>query len=348
MLAISRAAAALAALALSVSLARGDDLKVALIYGRTGPLEAYAKQTEIGLSMGLEYATKGTMKVAGRKIVVIAKDDQGKPDLAKSALTEAYEDDAADIAIGTTSSPATIAMLPVAEEHKKILIVEPRGRRPDHRREMEPLYLPHRAQLLAGRDLQRGRNRRQGRDDRRARGRQRVRPRRRRRLQGRAGQNRRDAGGRGIRAHLHHRFHRRRPAPVRRPQGQARQEADLVRLGGRLQPAGEARRHGPEPLRHRLCGGGQHPARAGRLQALPRPRRRDVLLLRHPEKPDQRLVRRRAPEALQRAARLLHLRRVRRRDGARRLGGEDGGLDRCGKADPSDGGAVVSKRRRAR
>ena len=125
MLAISRAAAALAALALSVSLARGDDLKVALIYGRTGPLEAYAKQTEIGLSMGLEYATKGTMKVAGRKIVVIAKDDQGKPDLAKSALTEAYEDDAADIAIGTTSSPATIAMLPVAEEHKKILIVEP-------------------------------------------------------------------------------------------------------------------------------------------------------------------------------------------------------------------------------
>jgi branched-chain amino acid transport system substrate-binding protein len=101
------------------------DLKVALIYGRTGPLEAYAKQTETGFRMGLEYATKGKMEVAGRKIVVITKDDQGKPDLAKTALTEAYDDDGADIAIGTTSSPATIAMLPVAEEHKKILIVEP-------------------------------------------------------------------------------------------------------------------------------------------------------------------------------------------------------------------------------
>jgi branched-chain amino acid transport system substrate-binding protein len=65
------------------------------------------------------------MQVGGRKIVIIAKDDQGKPDLAKTALTEAYEDDGAEIAIGTTSSPATIAMLPVAEEHKKILIVEP-------------------------------------------------------------------------------------------------------------------------------------------------------------------------------------------------------------------------------
>ena len=105
--------------------ARADDVKVALIRGLTGPLEAYAKQTETGFMMGLEYATKGTMTVDGKKIVVITKDDQGKPDLAKSALAEAFEDDGVDIAVGTTSSPATIAMLPVAEEHKKILIVEP-------------------------------------------------------------------------------------------------------------------------------------------------------------------------------------------------------------------------------
>jgi branched-chain amino acid transport system substrate-binding protein len=105
--------------------ARADDLKIALLYGRTGPLEAYAKQTETGLRLGFEYATKGTMEIDGRKIVIITKDDQGKPDLAKTALTEAYEDDNVDIAIGTTSSPATIAMLPIAEEHKKILIVEP-------------------------------------------------------------------------------------------------------------------------------------------------------------------------------------------------------------------------------
>jgi branched-chain amino acid transport system substrate-binding protein len=119
-----RLSAATAGLVLAGA-AYADDLKVALIYGRTGPLEAYAKQTETGFRMGLEYATKGKMEVDGRKIVVIAKDDQGKPDLAKTALTEAYEDDGADIAIGTTSSPATIAMLPVAEEHKKVLIVEP-------------------------------------------------------------------------------------------------------------------------------------------------------------------------------------------------------------------------------
>ena len=114
-----------AALAASTGAASADDLKIALIRGLTGPLEPYAKQTETGFMLGLEYATKGTMEVDGRKIVVITKNDQGKPDLAKSALAEAYEDDGADIAVGTTSSAAALAMLPVAEEHKKILIVEP-------------------------------------------------------------------------------------------------------------------------------------------------------------------------------------------------------------------------------
>ncbi len=112
-------------LALATTAAHADDLKIALIYGKTGPLEAYAKQTETGLRMGLEYATKNTMTVDGRKIVLITKDDQGKPDLAKAALAEAYQDDKVDIAIGTTASGAALAMLPIAEENKKILIVEP-------------------------------------------------------------------------------------------------------------------------------------------------------------------------------------------------------------------------------
>ena len=96
-----------------------------LIAGKTGPLEAYAKQTEEGLKLGFEYATQGKMTIDGRKIVLIVKDDQTKPDVAKTLLQQAYEDDKADIAIGTTSSAAALAMLPVAEEFKKILLVEP-------------------------------------------------------------------------------------------------------------------------------------------------------------------------------------------------------------------------------
>jgi branched-chain amino acid transport system substrate-binding protein len=110
---------------LSASAASAADIKIALIAGKTGPLEAYAKQTETGFMMGLEYLTKGSMSWKDRKISVVVKDDQLKPDLAKTLLEQAYNDDRVDLAVGTTSSAAALAMLPVAEESGKVLIVEP-------------------------------------------------------------------------------------------------------------------------------------------------------------------------------------------------------------------------------
>ncbi|HEY3633718.1 MAG TPA: substrate-binding domain-containing protein [Caldimonas sp.] len=121
------ALAAVAALAASPgAIAQSkNEIRIAHVYSKTGPLEAYGKQTQTGLMMGFEYATGGTMMVAGKKIVLIEKDDQGKPDVGKSLLATAYGDDKADLAIGPTSSGVALALLPVAEEYKKILLVEP-------------------------------------------------------------------------------------------------------------------------------------------------------------------------------------------------------------------------------
>lgn len=118
-------AACVVAFAPAVLAQSKGDIRIAHVYSKTGPLEAYAKQTQTGFTMGLDYATGGTMAVAGRKLVVIEKDDQGKPDIGKSLLATAYGDDKADIAVGPTSSGVALAMLPVAEEYKKILLVEP-------------------------------------------------------------------------------------------------------------------------------------------------------------------------------------------------------------------------------
>jgi branched-chain amino acid transport system substrate-binding protein len=120
------AIAALAALGASTpALAQSNEIRIAHVYSKTGPLEAYGKQTQTGLMMGLSYATGGTMTVDGKKIVVIEKDDQGKPDVGKSLLAAAYSDDKAALAIGPSSSGVALALLPVAEEYKKILLVEP-------------------------------------------------------------------------------------------------------------------------------------------------------------------------------------------------------------------------------
>src|SRR5688500_20255514 len=82
------------ALAASAGLAAAQgEIRIAHIYDKTGPLEAYAKQSSNGLMMGLEYLTGGTMQVLGRKIVVIEKDSQLKPDIGKAALAAAFGDE---------------------------------------------------------------------------------------------------------------------------------------------------------------------------------------------------------------------------------------------------------------
>ena len=119
-------AAATALFAAQPVLAQDGPAKIALIHGLSGsPLEAYSKQTHTGFEMGLEYATKGTMEIKGRKIELVKKDSQFKPDIARALLAEAYADEDVVLAVGDTSSGVAMAMLPVAAENEKILLVEP-------------------------------------------------------------------------------------------------------------------------------------------------------------------------------------------------------------------------------
>jgi len=100
-------------------------LKIGVVQGFSGALEAYAKQMLTGFKLGLEYGTQGKNLILGRKVELIVEDDQIKPDVAKRLITKLYADDKVDMVVGTTSSAAALAMLPVAQEFKKILLVEP-------------------------------------------------------------------------------------------------------------------------------------------------------------------------------------------------------------------------------
>jgi branched-chain amino acid transport system substrate-binding protein len=105
--------------------AQERQIKVALVYSKSGPLQVHGSHTATGFMLGLEYATGGTLLVAGRKLVIVEKDDQGRPELGRSELTAAFAEDKADIAVGSTSSEVALALLPVAKAFQKVLIVEP-------------------------------------------------------------------------------------------------------------------------------------------------------------------------------------------------------------------------------
>ena len=97
---------------------------MAHVYDKTGPLEAYAKQTQNGLMLGLEYATQGTMTVAGRKIRVIEKDNRASPTWRARSWLGLCRRQRRHRRRPHVSGVA-LAMLPIAEEYEKILLVEP-------------------------------------------------------------------------------------------------------------------------------------------------------------------------------------------------------------------------------
>ncbi|MEH7482089.1 substrate-binding domain-containing protein [Neobacillus drentensis] len=102
-----------------------DPIKIGVLASKTGALEAYGKQTLRGFELGLDYATEGKLEVAGRKIEFIVEDTETKPEVAVQKATKLLEEDKVDFLVGSSSSADTLAVLPLAEEYKKIMVVEP-------------------------------------------------------------------------------------------------------------------------------------------------------------------------------------------------------------------------------
>ena len=102
-----------------------DPIKIGIIQGLSGPYEIYGKAEVTGFKMGLEYFTKGSNKINGREVKLYVEDSQLKAARAKMLLTKLYSDDKVALAIGPPSSGVALAILPVAQQFKKILIVEP-------------------------------------------------------------------------------------------------------------------------------------------------------------------------------------------------------------------------------
>jgi len=100
-------------------------IRIGLLASTTGALEAYGKQTIRGFELGIEYATEGTKTVNGRPIEVVIEDTETKPDVAVTKATKLLEENKVDFLVGSSSSGDTIAVLPLLEDYKKIMVVEP-------------------------------------------------------------------------------------------------------------------------------------------------------------------------------------------------------------------------------
>lgn len=102
-----------------------ETIKIGVLASMTGALESYGKQSTRGFELGLDYATDGTREVAGKKIEFVIEDTETKPEVAVQKATKLLEEEEVDFLVGSSSSGDTLAVLPLAEEYQKIMVVEP-------------------------------------------------------------------------------------------------------------------------------------------------------------------------------------------------------------------------------
>ncbi len=102
-----------------------EPLVVGLMTDKSGALAIYGPSQTNGFYLGLEYATNGTMEVAGRPVVVIERDNASDPETGVSQARELIEAEGAEIIVGNISSGVALAVMPVVEENDVIFIAEP-------------------------------------------------------------------------------------------------------------------------------------------------------------------------------------------------------------------------------
>ncbi len=100
-------------------------IKVGVLTTETGPLDYYGTMQVRGLKLGIEYATAGSWQVGQRPIELTIEDDAGDPTTAGRKARELIEQQGVDILQGCVSSAATIVVAGIAEEYRRLLLVEP-------------------------------------------------------------------------------------------------------------------------------------------------------------------------------------------------------------------------------
>ncbi len=99
----------------------GDVIVLGHVGSLTGNEATFGDSTEKGLKLAIE-EINGKGGVKGKRVELKTYDDQGKPEEAAVAATRLIVNDRASILIGEVASRRSLAMAPIADEHKTPMI----------------------------------------------------------------------------------------------------------------------------------------------------------------------------------------------------------------------------------
>src|SRR5688572_30579839 len=110
------------ALAAGTSFAAAQDntFKIGLLLPMTGPFASTGKQIEAAAKL---YMKQNGDTVAGKKVVLIVKDDTGTPDVTKRLAQELVVNEKVNVLAGFGLTPLALATAPIATQSKTPLVV---------------------------------------------------------------------------------------------------------------------------------------------------------------------------------------------------------------------------------
>jgi branched-chain amino acid transport system substrate-binding protein len=117
---LGSAAALALTLPASMAFAQENTFKIGLILPLSGPFASTGKQLESAARL---YMAQNGDKVAGKKVVLIVKDDTGTPDTTKRLAQELVTNDKVQVLAGFGLTPLAMATAPLATQSKTPMVV---------------------------------------------------------------------------------------------------------------------------------------------------------------------------------------------------------------------------------
>lgn len=109
-------------LVLGPALAAEKPIKIGVVFIMSGPMGGYGKHGRQAVQLALdEINAQGGM--LGRKVEALFEDDLMKPEKGAQIVKKFITEDQVDFIIGPTSSGVALALAPLVQEHKKILVL---------------------------------------------------------------------------------------------------------------------------------------------------------------------------------------------------------------------------------
>ena len=125
-----------------------SDVQIGAVISETGSLAAYGAKVRNGIDLAVE-EVNAAGGVRGGQIVLTYRDDATNPEMAKQVTEDLITEQNIRIIIGGMSSPVALAMAPICEE-KRVILLSPTSSAPEISQAGDYIYRNYPSDILEG------------------------------------------------------------------------------------------------------------------------------------------------------------------------------------------------------